>query len=657
MRPFPKSGNQIPTRLLAPAFPLIHVVFGVFGLVVCVATPEPIQADDGTEQSVMKFIGTYCVDCHYGDDGEGGMRLDPFETSLQVADNLSTWKQVIARTENFSMPPREADVPSEEERQAFLEAIRSRILLTICENGAQPGPPQLRRLNRTEYGNTIRDLLGIHVNAAHALPADGAGGEGFDNASETLFISPIYAEKYIEAAAEALSHAFNDPQSRKRLLVVEPNEDRSPEQAAKSILEKFLPRAFRRAVDPSEVAEYMTVFETAYQSDGTFDSAIEMTLQAAMVSPKFLMIYETPNTGSESVLVSQYEMASRLSYFLWASMPDDQLMKLAGEGRLHEPKVLEKQVERMLESRLSRDGLRRSAKVREFAASFMEQWLGTRALGREFIPDPEVAPRYDSELEGGMKYEPVFFFEDILAENKSILNFIDSDFTYVNRSLASHYKIRGSFREQPKLTKLEKEHHRGGLLGMAAVLAVSSHPYRTSPVLRGKWILETILGTPPPPPPPDVPELEEDESANVPSSLREKLELHRENAACATCHDMIDPLGFGLEKYDLLGRWRTDAGGQPIDTRGELPGGRTFEGHEELKMILMERKDQFTRHFVSKVLGYALSRGLTEEDNCVVEEVTEKLVADDYRSHTLIKEIVMSVPFRYKQASDPALSE
>jgi hypothetical protein len=295
--------------------------------------------------------------------------------------------------------------------------------------------------------------------------------------------------------------------------------------------------------------------------------------------------------------------------------------------------------------------LRVGSKVRGFASSFIEQWLGTRALGREFKPDPAVSNAYDSELEGGMKYEPIFFFEDLLADNRSLLNLIDSEFTYVNRRLARHYNVDGQFREQPKFVELPEDSRRGGLLGMSAVLAVSSFPHRTSPVLRGKWILETLLGTPPPPAPPNVPELEEDDGVAKPTSLREKLELHRADPTCASCHSLMDPLGFGLENYDVLGRWRTAVDGTKIDASGVLPGGKRFDGPEELKRLLMERKDQFIRNLTGKVLGYALGRGLTNEDRCVVESIVETLRKDDYRAQTLIKEIANSVPFRYKQAA------
>ncbi|HIL71481.1 MAG TPA: DUF1588 domain-containing protein, partial [Verrucomicrobia bacterium] len=253
-----------------------------------------------------------------------------------------------------------------------------------------------------------------------------------------------------------------------------------------------------------------------------------------------------------------------------------------------------------------------------------------------------------SELEGGMKYEPVFFFNEILAEDRSLLDLLDSDYTYVNRRLARHYGIEGEFREQPKRVELKPESRRGGLLGMSSVLAVSSLPHRTSPVLRGKWILETLLGDPPPPPPPNVPELEESEDPDTPQTLREKLEKHRLNPTCASCHDRIDPLGFGLENYDVLGRWRDEQAGKPIDARGTLPGGMTFNGPNELKEMLLERKDQFVRHLTRKMLGYALARGLTNEDYCTVNRIVEDLKENDYHSHKLVLGIVHSVPFRYK---------
>ena len=324
-------------------------------------------------------------------------------------------------------------------------------------------------------------------------------------------------------------------------------------------------------------------------------------------------------------------------------------MQVAAEGTLQEPETLKNQVIRMLKDPHAR-------KVRNFAQTFVEQWLGTRALGREFKPDKSIKG-YDSELEGGMKYEPVFFFHEILTENRPLLDLIDADYTYINRRLSRHYKVKGEFREQPKRVDIENDPHRGGLLSMAAILAVSSHPHRTSPVLRGKWILETLLGDTPPPPPPGIPPLDEDSHEEEAQSLRQRLEQHRADPACATCHDKMDPLGFSLENYDVLGRWRTEEGGRLVDAKATMPDGTEFEGPAQLKQILMDRKDKIVRHLTRKMLGYALSRGLTFEDFCTIDAIVEDLKANEYASHRLLMGIVESIPFRYKFSGKPPESE
>ena len=574
----------------------------------------------------------------------------------QIKNDLNHWTKIIQRLSDQTMPPEESEQPTQEIREEMIRSVNQSIQAVICDDGISPGRPVLRRLNRTEYANTVRDLLGIHVNAAHALPDDGAGGEGFDNASETLFISPIHAEKYLDAAREALSHALLDPSPRSRLLTSAPSESITPTTAAEQILRQFLPRAFRRPVTENEIAEYVGLFAVALAQEERFEPAITLVLEAAMTSPKFLFHLESPPASREPAKLSSYEMANRISYFLWNSMPDQTLFDLANSNQLQNDTVLAEQVRRMLNSPINNGGLRRGAKVREFAASFTEQWLGTRALGREFEPAAPYASLYDSELEGGMKYEPIFFFEDLLSDNRSILNLIDSDFSYLNNRLARHYQVAGEFREQPKLIELPAESHRGGLLGMSAVLAVSSLPHRTSPVIRGKWILETLLGTPPPPPPPNVPDLDSDSNMVTAKSLRERLEAHRDNPNCSSCHASLDPLGFGLENYDVLGRWRSEENGNLIDATGSLPDGTKFDGVEELKQVLLERKDQFVRHLTTKMLGYALGRGLTAEDRCVVDEIAQKVRQDDYKMQTLVIAIVQSVPFRYKMGSDPNAS-
>ena len=605
-----------------------------------------------SDSKAVAFVQSYCLESHSEDEPEAGLNLESFTSVASVSDSIDAWNKIADRVDNGQMPPPGSEMPAVESRRSMVGWVRQTIHATVCGDGVTPGGPMLRRFNRNEYANTLRDLLGIHVNAAYALPDDGAGGQGFDNASETLFISPIHAEKYLDAARSALDHAFKDPRSRARIIVADPHNDRTPTEAAREVLSEFLPSAFRRPVSDDEVDRYTELFETAFESDGSYIDAIQVSLEAVLVSPKFLFLYEEPPQAESTVLVSQYELACRLSYFLWASMPDEPLMQAAAEGKLHDQQVLSEQVVRMLKSDIDGNGLRRGAKVREFATSFTEQWLGTRSLGREWKPDDSIADGYDSELEGGMKYEPIFFMEELLADNRSLLNLIDSDFTYVNRRLARHYGIKGEFREQPKRVELQDDSHRGGLLGMSAVLAVSSYPHRTSPVLRGKWILSNLLGTPPAPPPPDVGTLDESSEPEKPTSLRQRLELHRANSTCAACHASMDPLGFGLENFDALGRWRTEVDSIQIDASGKLVGGEAFVGPEELKQRLMEQKDQIIRNLTAKMLGYALARGLTNEDACVVQEICDKLAADGYRAQTLVIEIVKSIPFRYKRGHD-----
>ena len=626
----------------------LESLWGIFYILVFLA-PNPTASSreilesnpkKTSEYREFEFIKRYCLECHSGEKPKASLDLSRFDSMDKILSEALLWDDILIRLSQGDMPPKEADLPTLNERSEFLNWVESSLQKAACQSGPHAGPAVLRRLNRAEYSASVRDLLDIHFDAGEALPSDGSGGEGFDNASETLFISPIHAEKYMDAARVAVEYAFADPRSLRRFLVAEPDEKTSPEVAARRVIEDFLPRAFRRSIPESEILEYLALFHAAYKADPSFMVAIRLTLQAVLISPKFLFIAEEPNFDSKPHKVTDHELASRLSYFLWGSLPDDELLKAAEEGNLSDSRILQEQFKRMLGSQNSR-------KVRNFSQNFVEQWLGTRALGREFKPDKSIRG-YDSELEGGMKYEPVFFFHEILTENRSLLDLLKADYTYVNRRLARHYRIKGEFREQPKRVQLTDENRRGGLLSMAAVLAVSSYPHRTSPVLRGKWILETILGDPPPPPPSNVPELEESASSVSSESLRQRLELHRQDVACAQCHDRIDPLGFGLENYGVLGRWRDKYEGHTVDARGALPDGTTFSGPAELKLALLGRKDQFVRHLTKKMLGYALGRGLTYYDYCAVNSIVDKLRANDYKSHHLLFGIIQSVPFRFK---------
>ena len=394
-----------------------------------------------------------------------------------------------------------------EKREAFAGWVRENLRQAACSDGMVPGPSPVRRLSRTQYTATVRDLFNLHVDIGATLPADSAGGEGFDNAAETLFLSPIYAEKYLEAAKLALSYASKDARSRARFLIAAPGPGVTPAAAADTILEEFLPRAFRRPVDKAELDFYMDLFSSASKRGESFEESILYSLRAALLSPQFLFRMEPQNSTGQTRLLDDYSLASRLSYFLWGSTPDGLLLALAETGKLKDPEILRSQVARML----------RNQKSVDFAQSFVDQWLRIRDLGQAFQPDPKLFPEWkDSELQGDIKNQPVLFFREIFVNDLSILDLLDSNWTIATRKLQKVlYRTdikpaRPNNQEQPQRIELPEGSHRGGLLGMSAVLAISSHPHRTSPVLRGKWLLETILGTPPPPPPANVPEARRD---------------------------------------------------------------------------------------------------------------------------------------------------
>jgi hypothetical protein len=589
---------------------------------------------------VQALLQTYCQGCHGGTLRTGGFSLNQIAGPESLGGAANTWSRVLIRVRNGEMPPKGRPAPSREESEALLAWIEPALRTAACSNGPTPGPYPMRRLSRDEYGATVRDLLNVHFNAGHGLPADGAGGEGFDNAAETLFLSPIHAEKYLDAAREALDYGAKDPKSRSSFLIAAPREGTTPEEAARKVLEAFVPRAFRRPAKSGEVERYLNLFRNQQKRGENFDQSILFALKGVLVSPNFLFRTEDPNTSPDPRRLDDYAFASRLSYFLWGTMPDQVLFDLAAQGKLQDDGIVTEQIARMLKDQRARD----------FSERFIDQWLNTRELGRDIIPDEKLFPGYyDAEIQSAIRYEPVLFFQEILSQDLSVLNLLDSNFTILTNKLSNFYglTIKG-LTQQPKHAELPENSHRGGILSMAAVLAVSSYPQRTSPVLRGKWILETVLGTPPPPPPPNVPELKDNHGADAPKTLRERLEEHRRDPACASCHSRIDPLGFALENYDVLGRWRTEDSGKPIDNRGELPDGTKIEGPENLKKVLLDRRTAFLRHLTSKLIGYALGRGLRPADSCTVDQIVDQLQTQQYRSQALIRAIVLSVPFRYQ---------
>ncbi|HJZ96259.1 MAG TPA: DUF1592 domain-containing protein [Candidatus Solibacter sp.] len=609
-------------------------------LFLAVSPARPAHARDLEFSEVQAFLRTYCQRCHGGAARLGGFSLNQIAEPESLAAAANTWSRVANRLRNGEMPPNGQPAPLREESEAVVAWSRMALRTAVCKNGFAPGPYAIRRLSRDEYGATIRDLLNVHFNAGHGLPADGAGGEGFDNAAETLFLSPIHAEKYLDAAKEALEYGAKDPKSRRAFLISEPSGSTTPEEAARKTLEAFVPRAFRRPAKSGEVERYLNLFRTQQKRGERFDQSILFALRGVLVSPNFLFRLEDANPEPDPRPLDDYAFASRLSYFLWGTMPDQVLFDLAAQGKLLDDTIVTEQITRMLKDQRARD----------FSERFIDQWLNTRELGRDIKPDAALFPAfYDAEIQSAIRYEPILFFQEILSQDLPVLNLLDSHFTVLTNKLSNFYGLAlKGLTQQPKHAELPENSHRGGFLNMAAVLAVSSYPQRTSPVLRGKWILETVLGMPPPPPPPNTPDLKEDHGSGAPRTFRQRLEEHRRDAACASCHNAMDPLGFALENYDVLGRWRTEDNGKPIDNRGELPDGTKIDGPEHLKKILLDRKTDFLRQLTSKLMGYALGRGLRPADSCTVDQIVSQLEGQEYRSHALIRAIVLSVPFRYQ---------
>ncbi len=590
-------------------------------------------------QASQKFLATYCKNCHSGKSAVGGFRLEKVSDPESFATDSHSWTRLALRVRNGEMPPKGLPAPVLKAREEFSAYVHQTLRTTACASGITAGPSPLRRLNRDEYTATVQDLLDIHLDIGHALPIDGAGGEGFDNAAETLFLSPLHSEKYMETAKLAMDFAAKEYKSRARILVAKPGPGVTADQAARKVLAAFLPRAFRRPVAEADLLPYLDLFRAARKAGEDFEPAIFFALRGALVSPLFLFRTEPVDR------VDSYALASRISYFLWGSQPDELLTDLAASGRLQDPEVLRQITRRMLKNDRSWN----------MAKRFTEQWLHTRDLTGDKAPDAKLFPTYssDEELRGDIRIQPQQFFRELLVRNLSVLNLIDSKYTIGTSNLSKHFgfklAVRANQAKQPQWVELPENTNRGGLLGMPAVLAVSSYPYRTSPVLRGTWILDSLLGTPPPPPPPNVPPLEESAAGAAPKSVRERLEKHRSNAVCAGCHAQMDPLGFALENYDSIGRWRDEDGGRPIDNSGEMSDGTKIQGPAQLKAALMVHKELFVRNLTKKLLGYALGRGLTLRDSCTVDAIVAEVKAKDYSAQALVESIVLSTPFRQKE--------
>ena len=746
------------------------LVMAVLGASVCAAQTAAFDV------TVKPLLQKSCLPCHNDRLASGNLNLVRFSDPASIAQHRDEWERIIQKVRSGEMPPKGLPRPSAPQIEALLGFVRQEFEKADRNVKPDPGRVTARRLNRTEYSNTIRDLLAVDFRAEKDFPTEDSG-YGFDNIGDVLTISPVLMEKYIDAAERISARAIGanplpkkplefeyhlkhktvrrldfstieathrvdwdgeyniiiglpgqrgadakpvtmgfwmdgkllhtmpvetkpsklvyfDPYSEEEFRLYLPEGDHvfrvgfigdefvrglTPKEAYNNKTNKFLNmvkfvgpfpskvesagrkkiltcdpkfgpacvekivsalarRAYRRPVTKTEVASLLKFVSLAKAEGQSVEQGIQFAIQAMLVSPHFLFRIERddPRDPSKVHNVTDLELASRLSYFLWSSMPDDELLSLAEAGKLRAAGVLDAQLKRMLAD----------ARSAALAENFAGQWLETRNLD-SMKPDPQKFPVWGPELRDAMKTETRMFFESILRENRPIGDFLDARYTFLNELLAKHYGIDGVKGPDFRRVELQTDQRRG-VLTHASVLTVTSYPTRTSPVIRGKYVLQNLLGAPPPAPPPDVPALDE-ESVGTAGSLRQQFEKHRSNAMCASCHNRMDALGFGMENFDALGRWRTMDGKFAIDASGTLPNGKSFEAPAQLMTLLKEDLPDFTRCLVEKMLTYALGRGLERYDRRSVEEVTRKLEADGYRFQTLVREVVHSLPFQSRR--------
>ncbi len=734
----------------------------------------------------LPFLEKHCYECHGGKETKADLNLKQIQDDRDILKENKKWRGILQQVNTGEMPPKKHPVkPSPHDVELFNHAVNDSFARAESKMPMDPGRVTARRLNRTEYNNTVRDLFAVDFNPSEGFPADDIG-HGFDNIGDVLSLSPVHLERYLDAADAIAERAIPSPlpkppsrttysiflepsyngsengtrpvtnspselfvrheikvagsyvfrvraaatnaptqepanmtlrvgekelktvtvtnapakwkefevtldlptgehrfsarfdnalaDTTNRMLfinefkVVGPADTRTefmkhvaliaPENLeagrARKLLEWLLTRAFRRPPTKEELTRYERAFtQGRSEADGRFEGGLKSVIKTVLCSPKFLFrteLDDRPKTKNAHEL-TEFQIASRLSYFLWSTTPDDELLALAAAKKL--TRTLDAQIQRML----------KDPKAEALVQNFGLQWLQLERLNT-FQPDATVFPSFDDRLRRSMLRETELFLAEIVREDHSVLDLIDADYTYVNRSLARHYGMddkvfqisetghserrRDRVDEFVRVTLPSKE--RGGLLTQASVLTVTSNPTRTSPVKRGKWVLEQILGTPPPPPPPGVAEL--DGQKELKGTLRQRMEQHRTNPSCANCHQQMDSLGFAFENFDAIGRLRkTDPEGV-IDPSGILPDGRSFSGPGELKGILKEKKELVARNFTEKLMIYGLGRGLEYYDERAINKILIDAEKSNYKLSAVVSAIVHSNPFRMRRGRD-----
>ena len=502
------------------------------------------------------------------------------------------------------------------------------------------GPHQLTATFLRKSGSlqeTIRQPLNVSYNL-HRHPR-------LSPAIYEVSVTGPYPPSSSTGSSQHHEHAPYTP-SQKRIFLARPNEEVTAQQAATTNLAALARKAYRREVKPPDMSRLLKFFDAAEKSGG-FDAGMEAALSALLASPHFLLKIEGGLADSANIdsaqggvhRINDFELASRLSFFLWSSCPDETLLDLAAKNQLHHAHVLTAQVQRMLADNRSTN----------LATNFGGQWLQLRNLD-SITPNARTFPDFDDNLRNAMRRETELHIESMISENRSILELIDCDHTFLNERLARHYGIPGIQGSRYRIVKLGSGSRRGGLLRQASILTTTSYATRTSPVVRGNWVLENILGSPAPPPPNDVPALETQASIVETTTLRERLLQHRQDPACARCHDLMDPIGFALENFDAVGRWRDRDHDKPIIGAGQLPDGQTFSGLNELEDALLNRPEIFAAAFTEKLLTFALGRGIELHDGPAIRKIVRDAESGNYRFTDIVLGIARSVPFQMRLA-------
>ena len=613
-----------------------------------------VQFDDGKAEAELRadaerilkkkvepFVKEFCVSCH-GTRPEAGINLLSAIQSPGTTSSFLHWQKAVANVKVHDMPPDHAEkIPDDEERQQFIEWIGKLKYLAPRD----PGSFVIRRLSKVEYSNTLHDLYGVAPSIADSLPEE-VVGEGYLNS-----FSPLQSELFLDIANKVIdqvvaSEGQPPTEVQKRLFGELPPDDANLREAARKVAHSLARDAYRRPPTEAELDVLVGIFELGRENELSYTASLVLMWKAILVSPQFLFItpFGEVETKDSIAPLDDYQLASRLSYLLWSAPPDAELSGLADKGKLRQPKVLRAQAERLLmhpRSRALFDG-------------FGAQWLGVGGLEQQTF-DSDVFPQMTPALRKAMVDEARLFFESIVRENQTVFRFVDSDYTFLNEPLAVIYglenSVEGSAIKGSAMRRVKLENpNRGGILGMPATLAATSFPNRTSPVKRGVWVLEQVLGERVPPPPPNVPRLEEQEQKNLEGlTLRQQTVLHQSEPTCANCHKVLDPIGFGLENFDAIGRWRENDAGVAIDSAGKLPSGESFSTPADLKSLLARRKSELARNLTERLMAYALGRQLEGYDEIVIDQLMVKIAEEDYRVRTMITEVITSYLFTHRK--------